>query len=251
MGEVPEALDAQIHQTAADLFRTVAGHTEHCDLGVMLGTERLQLVDMADLDAADLLAHLALCHIKGGDQAVAVGVGGDKAAHCLAQTAAADQDGGQAVTVAEQQAFQNEEQVFHRVADALPAIHIADAVEVLPYLRSGGAHLSSQLAGRNAVDAVRLQRAQIAVIFGKTLDNGKRSPCRSVHRILSPFALSQYLPQLPALQMRRRETPIRLRVHIADITVNYLKYTAPMENVKSFSKKFYEMLPLFCCSGSA
>ena len=39
------------------------------------------------------------------------------------------------------------------------------------------------------------------------------------HRILSPFALSQYLPQLPALQMRRRETPIHLRVHIADITV--------------------------------
>ena len=96
-----------------------------------------------------------------------------------------------------------------------------------------------------------MQRAQIAVIFGKTLDNGKRSPCRSVHRILSPFALSQYLPQLPALQIRRRETPIRLRVHIADITVNYLKYTAPMENVKSFSKNFYEMLPLFCCSGSA
>ena len=53
VGEVPEALDAQIHQTAADLFRTVAGHTEHCDLGVMLGTERLQLVDMADLDAAE------------------------------------------------------------------------------------------------------------------------------------------------------------------------------------------------------
>ena len=61
VGEVPEALDAQIHQTAADLLRTVPGHTEHCDLGVMLGTERLQLVDVADLDAADLLAYLALC----------------------------------------------------------------------------------------------------------------------------------------------------------------------------------------------
>ena len=70
VGEVPEALDAQIYQTAADLFRTIAGHTEHCDLGVMLGTERLQLVDMADLDAADLLAHLALCHIKGGGELV-------------------------------------------------------------------------------------------------------------------------------------------------------------------------------------
>ena len=102
MGEVPEALDAQIHQTAADLFRTVTGHTEHCDLGVMLGTERLQLVDMADLDAVDLLAHLALCHIKGGDQAVAVGIGGDEPADGLAQTAAADEDGGQAVAVAEQ-----------------------------------------------------------------------------------------------------------------------------------------------------
>ena len=129
---------------------------------------------MADLDAVDLLAHLALGHIKGGDQPVAVGVGGDKAAHCLAQTAAADQDGGQAVAVAEQQALQNGKQVLHRVADALSAIHIADAVEVLPYLGGRGAHLGSQLPGGDAVDAVGLQRAQVAVIFGKALDNGQR-----------------------------------------------------------------------------
>ena len=51
-------------------------------LGVVLGAEGLQLVHMTDLDAVDLLAHLVLGHIKGGDQLVAVGVGGDEAAHC-------------------------------------------------------------------------------------------------------------------------------------------------------------------------
>ena len=94
MGEVPEAFDAQIHQAAADLLGPVAGHAQHGDFGLVLGTEGLQLVDVADLDAADLLAHFALGHIKGGDEPVAVGVGGDKAAHGLAKTAAADQDGG-------------------------------------------------------------------------------------------------------------------------------------------------------------
>ena len=173
MGEVPEALDAQIHQPPADLLGTVAGDAEHGHLGVMLGAEGLQLVDVADLDAADLLAHFALGHIEGGDQTVAVGIGGDKAAHGLAQTAAADENGGQAVAVAEQQRFQNGQQVLDRVADALPAVHIADAVEVLPDLRRGGAHLSRQLAGRDTADAVCLQGAQIAVIFGKTLDHGK------------------------------------------------------------------------------
>ena len=70
VGEVPEALDAQVHQTAADLLGTVAGHTEHGHLGVVLGAEDLQLVHMTDLDAVDLLAHLVLGHIKGGDELV-------------------------------------------------------------------------------------------------------------------------------------------------------------------------------------
>ena len=70
VGEVPEALDAQVHQTAADLLGTVAGHTEHGHLGVVLGAEDLQLVHMTDLDAVDLLAHLVLGHIKGGGELV-------------------------------------------------------------------------------------------------------------------------------------------------------------------------------------
>ena len=143
--------------------------------------------------------------------------------------------------------------------DQLQAVdhHFIASHDIKDYLSCGEyevqalARLEKLFAGHDYVVAVGGAGRQVAVILGKTLDNGKRSPCRSAHRILSPFALSQYLPQLPALQMRRRETPIRLRVHIADITVNHLKYTAPMENVKSFSKNFYEMLPLFCCSGSA
>ena len=187
MGEVPEALDAQIHQPAADLPGAIAGHAQHSHLGLVLCTESFQLVDVTDLDAADLLAHLVGGNIKGGDQLVAVGVGGDKTAHCLAQTAAADQDGGQPVTVAEQQVLQNGQEVVHRVADALPAVYIADAVEILPHLRGGGAHLGGQLPGGNAGDAVLLERAQIAVIFRETLDHGKRSLCRGIHVKDSPF----------------------------------------------------------------
>ena len=134
MGEVPEALDAQIHQPSADLLCTIAGHTEHSHLGLVFLTEGLQLVNVPDADTANLLAHLVLGHVKGRDQLVAVGIGGDKAAHGLAQTAAADQNGGQTVAVAEQQAFQNGKQVLHRVADALPSVHVTDAVKILPHL---------------------------------------------------------------------------------------------------------------------
>ena len=134
VGEVPEALNAQIHQPSADLLCTIAGYAEHRHLGLVFLTEGFQLVNVPDADTADLLAHLVFSHIKGSDQLVAVGIGSDKAAHGLAQAAAADQNGGQTVTVAEQQAFQNGKQVLHRVADALPSVHVTDAVKVLPHL---------------------------------------------------------------------------------------------------------------------
>ena len=182
VGEVPEALDAQIHQPSADLLCTIAGYTEHRHLGLVFLTEGFQLVNVPDADAADLLAYLVLGHVKGRDQLVAVGISGDKAAHGLAQAAAADQNGGQTVAVAEQQTFQNGKQVLHRVADALPSVHIADAVEVLPHLRGGGAHLRGQLPGGDAGNAVVLQGAQIPVIFGETLDHRDRCFLGGVHR---------------------------------------------------------------------
>ena len=58
VGEVPEALDPQRHQTATDLLCAAAGQTEDGHLGVMLGAERLQLIDVENLDAVDLLANL-------------------------------------------------------------------------------------------------------------------------------------------------------------------------------------------------
>ena len=178
---------------------------------MVLGAEGLQLVHMTDLDAVDLLAHLVLGHIKGGDQLVAVGVGGDEAAHGLAQTAAADQDGGQAVAVAEQQALQNGKQVLHRVTDALSAVHVADAVEVLPDLGGRGAHLGGQLPGGDAGDAVGLQRAQVAVVFREALDHGERGFCGGIHEKNSPFkqkiaafALHEKTPACAARWVRHR-----------------------------------------------
>ena len=121
-------------------------------MGVVLGTEGLQVVDVADGDAADALADQGGLHIKSGYEGETVVVVGDEAADRLAQPAAADQDGGQALAVAEQKALQDGQEIVHRIADALPAVDIADAVEVLPDLGCGGAHLGGQFPGGNAGD---------------------------------------------------------------------------------------------------
>ena len=84
VGEIPEALDAQADQAAAQLLGTAAGQAENGHFGVMLGAERFQLVDVQDLHAADFLAHFVGGVIKGSDQLVTIGVGGDKTAHGLA-----------------------------------------------------------------------------------------------------------------------------------------------------------------------
>ena len=107
VAEVPEAFDAQADQPAAQLFGTAAGHTENRHFGLVLGAETLQLVDVEDLDAVDLLAHFVRRVVEGGNELVAVGVGGDEAADGLAQTAAADEDGGQTVAVAEEQGLED------------------------------------------------------------------------------------------------------------------------------------------------
>ena len=73
VGEVPEALDPQRHQTATDLLCAAAGQTEDGHLGVMLGAERLQLINVEDLDAVDLLANLVGGVVEGGDELIAVG----------------------------------------------------------------------------------------------------------------------------------------------------------------------------------
>ena len=70
VGEVPEALDAQAHQTAAQLLGSAAGQAEDGHLWVVFGAELLQLVDVQNLDAADLLAHLLGGVVEGGDELV-------------------------------------------------------------------------------------------------------------------------------------------------------------------------------------
>ena len=140
---------------------------------MVLGAEDLQLVHMTDLDAVDLLAHLVLGHIKGGDQLVAVGIAADKAGDRRAQAASTDQHGRQQLAVAKQQFANLGKQHIHLVADALLA-KTAKTVEILPHLAGGGAHHAGQLAGRNFITPICLQVAQVAVIFGQPLDHGQR-----------------------------------------------------------------------------
>ena len=70
VGEIPEALDAQADQAAAQLLGTAAGQAENGHFGVMLGAERFQFVDVQDLHAADLLAHFVGGVIKGWTEAL-------------------------------------------------------------------------------------------------------------------------------------------------------------------------------------
>ena len=173
MAEIPEALDALVHQFPGQIHGALARHAEHGHLGVMLRTEFVQVTQRQNRHAAHFFPDQVGVDIKDAQQLVAVGVAADEAGHRRTQTAGTDQN-GQAVAVAEQQAFQNGEQVFHRVADALPAIHIADAVEILPHLAGGGAHHVGQLAGRNLVLAVGRKIGQITIIFRQPLNDRKR-----------------------------------------------------------------------------
>ena len=100
VGEVPEALDAQSDQPPADLLCSGSGQTEHRHLGMMLLTLGVQLIYVQNGYAADGVADFVCRSVKGGDQFVAVGIGGNKTAHSFAQPSAADQDGGQALAIA-------------------------------------------------------------------------------------------------------------------------------------------------------
>ena len=148
---------------------------------MVLAAEVLQAVQGADGDAADGLAHQLGLDVEGGDQGETVVVVGDEAAHRGAQPPAADQDGGQAVAAAKQQTLQDVQQLIHRVADALPAVDVADAVEVLADLGGRGAHLGGQLPGRDAANARVLEGAEVAVVFGQAADDRHRSLSGRIH----------------------------------------------------------------------
>ena len=81
VGEIPIALDAEIDEPSADLFRTAARYAEDGDFRVMLLAELLKLVDMKDLDAVDLFAYFVGRIVESSDELVTVGVGGDEPAH--------------------------------------------------------------------------------------------------------------------------------------------------------------------------
>src|SRR5699024_10485497 len=136
---------------------------QHRHLGVALAAEVLQAVQGTDGDAADGLAHQGGADVKRGDQCKAIVVVGDKAADGGAQPAAAQQDGGQPLAPAKEQPFQDGKQFVHRIADALPAVDVADAVEILADLGGGGAHLRGKLPGGDAVHTGILEGAQVAV----------------------------------------------------------------------------------------
>ena len=173
VAEIPEALDALVHQFPGQIHGALARHAEHGYLGVMLCTEFVQVTQRQNRHAAHFFPDQVGVDIKDAQQLVAVGVAADEAGHRRTQAASADQDGGQLFAVAKQQIADLGAQHIDLVADALLA-EPAKAVEILPHLTGGGAHHVGQLAGGDFLLAVGRQGRQVAVILGKTLDNGKR-----------------------------------------------------------------------------
>lgn len=187
MTEVPEAPDSQFHQPAGQLLCALAGQTENGHLRLVGCTEILQLVDVMNGDAVQILAHQILLHVKHGQQMIPVGIGGQKTGDRPAKTAGADQNGGQLFAVAKQQAADLVQQHIHIIADSLLA-KSTEAVEILAHLACGGAHHPGQFAGRNLHHAILLHLADIAVIFGQPLDHRQRNFSLSmIHKTITVF----------------------------------------------------------------
>ena len=132
----------------------------------MLVTKGVQIVQVTDGDSADGLTDQLGLDIESGNQAESIVVVGDETADGSAQAAASKEDGGQPLTVPKQETFQDGQQIVHRIPYALAAVDIADAVEILPDLGCGGAHLSGQFPGGDAGNVRILQGSEIAVVFG-------------------------------------------------------------------------------------
>ena len=79
MAEIPEALDALLHQLTGEIHSALARHTENRYLGVMLCAEFVQITQGQDGNAAHLLADEVGVDIKDAEQPVAVGVTADEA----------------------------------------------------------------------------------------------------------------------------------------------------------------------------
>ena len=173
VAEIPEALDALVHQFPGQIHGALARHAEYGHLGVMLRTEFVQVTQRQNRHAAHFFPDQVGVDVKDAQQLVAVGVAADEAGHRRTQTAGTDQNGRQLFAVAKQQIADLGAQHIDLVADALLA-EPAKAVEILPHLAGGGAHHVGQLAGRNLVLAVGRKIGQITIIFRQPLNDRKR-----------------------------------------------------------------------------
>ena len=144
-------------------------HSHH---GVMLFAEALQLLHVAHGHAAQLPAYHFGFFVKRADKPVALGLHSEVTGDSRTKAPGADENGVQ-LCFAEQQVAHSLEQNVHMVTDALLA-EAAEAVEILPHLRGGGAHHVGKLGGRHLHHAVLFHICQIPVIFRQPLDDGKR-----------------------------------------------------------------------------
>ena len=170
MAEIPEALDPQFHQLAGNFLRTLPGQAKHRHSGMVCLAELVQLIDMVDGHTVQVMPHQVLPDVKHRQQVVAVGVGGQKTGDSGAQTACAQQDGGQFFSVTKQKLADLFFQHFHIIANALLA-EPAKTVEVLTHLAGSGAHHAGQFAGRNGRNTGFVQLSDVAIILREPLDD--------------------------------------------------------------------------------
>ena len=169
IGEIPEAADAQADEPVGQGLGHVLRHGQHRHVGLVVGHIFLQLVHGAHRHAADLRADEGGGDVEGGVDAEADLVKVEVLQQGVAQMARADDDEPVALVDAQNMADLGA-QLRHVVAVALLA-ELAEAAQILPYLRGGDVHLRPQGVRADAYHTLVIQVIQVAVVAGQPVDH--------------------------------------------------------------------------------
>ena len=172
IGEVPEALDAEIDEAVGGILGGVLGDGQDHHVHRVFPDEGLQLAGGVDGDAVDAGAHQLGRGVEGGIHGEAGGGEGEVPQQGMAQVAGADDDEVMIVVHAQDVADLAPE-FLYIIAVALLA-ELAEAAEVLADLGGGDVHLLAQLVGGDAHSAPLAELGEVAVVTGEAADDGIR-----------------------------------------------------------------------------
>ena len=172
MAEIPVPLHTGLHQNRGNRLGRRTGDAQNRNVRMILHAEIREVGNVLHHNAAlQLFADLVRAFIERRHQMIAARFGRQISGNRPSQTPCANQHRVQAVC-AEQKLRDLVQQHIYMIADALLP-KAAEAVEILPHLRCGGAHHPRQLAGGYLYHTIAVHIQNIAVILGKPLDHRK------------------------------------------------------------------------------